>query len=89
MRDPVQSGGEEHRGITRDWVDAILNGTPLIAPGVEGIRGVELADAMLLSAWQDDWVDIPVDEALYYEKLQERSDRPRSAKRIPAARRSA
>ena len=69
---PFQSGGEEHRGITRDWVDAILNGTPLIAPGVEGIRGVELANAMLLSAWQDDWVDIPVDEALYYEKLQER-----------------
>ena len=69
---PFQSGGEEHRGITRDWVDAILNGTPLIAPGVEGIRGVELANAMLLSAWQDDWVDIPVDEALYYEKLQDR-----------------
>ena len=69
---PFQAGGEEHRGITRDWVGAILNGTPLIAPGVEGIRGVELANAMLLSAWQDDWVDLPVDEALYYEKLQER-----------------
>ena len=69
---PFQSGGEEHRGITRDWVDAILNGTPLIAPGVEGIRGVELANAMLLSAWQDDWVDIPVNEELYYKKLQER-----------------
>ena len=69
---PFRAGGEEHRGITRDWVRAILEGTPLIAPGVEGIRGVELANAMLLSAWQDDWVDIPVDEALYYEKLQER-----------------
>ena len=69
---PFKAGGEEHRGITRDWVRAILEGTPLIAPGVEGIRGVELANAMLLSAWQDDWVDIPVDETLYYEKLQER-----------------
>ena len=69
---PFRAGGEEHRGITRDWVRAILEGTPLIAPGVEGIRGVELANAMLLSAWQDDWVDIPVDETLYYEKLQER-----------------
>lgn len=69
---PFRAGGEEHRGITRDWIRAILEGTPLIAPGVEGIRGVELANAMLLSAWLDDWVDIPVDETLYYEKLQER-----------------
>ena len=69
---PFRGGGEEHRGITRDWVCAIREGTPLIAPGVEGIRGVELANAMLLSAWTDGWVDIPVDENLYYEKLQER-----------------
>lgn len=69
---PFRAGGEEHRGITRDWIRAILEGTPLIAPGIEGIRGVELANAMLLSAWQDDWVDIPVDETLYYEKLQGR-----------------
>ena len=68
---PFRAGGEEHRGITRDWIRAILEGSPLIAPGIEGIRGVELANAMLLSAWQDDWVDIPVDETLYYEKLQE------------------
>ncbi|MCY4545166.1 MAG: Gfo/Idh/MocA family oxidoreductase [Gemmatimonadetes bacterium] len=69
---PFRGGGEEHRGITRDWVRAIREGTPLIAPGVEGIRGVELANAMLLSAWMDGWVDIPVDVNLYYEKLQER-----------------
>ena len=69
---PFRGGGEEHRGITRDWVRAIREGTPLIAPGVEGIRGVELANAMLLSAWTDGWVDIPVDETMYFEKLQER-----------------
>ena len=69
---PFRAGGEEHRGTTRDWIRAILEGTPLVAPGIEGIRGVELANAMLLSTWQDDWVDIPVDETLYYEKLQER-----------------
>ena len=43
----------------------------MIAPGIEGIHGVELANAMLLSTWLDDWVDIPVDETLYFEKLQE------------------
>lgn len=69
---PFKSGGEEHRGITQNWVQAILNGTPLLAPAVEGINGVQLSNAMLLSTWLDDWIDIPVDEDLYYEKLQER-----------------
>jgi len=69
---PFPSGGEEHRGILKSWVAAMLGGTPLLAPGVEGIRGVELSNAMLLSTWIDDWVSIPVDEDLYYEKLQER-----------------
>lgn len=69
---PFKSGGEEHRGITKNWVQAILKGTPLLAPAVEGINGVQLSNAMLLSTWLDDWVSIPVDEDLYYEKLQER-----------------
>lgn len=69
---PFQAGGEEHRGITRNWIRAILDGTPLIAPGIEGIWGVELANAMLLSTWLDDWIDIPVNETIYYEKLQDR-----------------
>lgn len=65
-------GGEEHRGITKNWINAIRTGSPLLASGLEGIRGVELCNAMLLSSWIDNWVDIPVDENLYFEKLQER-----------------
>ncbi len=69
---PLGDDGGAHRGIINNWCDAILNGSPLLAPGVEGIRGVELANAMLLSSWLDDWVDIPVDRDLYFEKLQEK-----------------
>ena len=69
---PFKSGGEGHVGITRNWVQGIRQGTPLLAKGTEGIRGVELANAMLLSTWTDDWVDIPVDEDLFYEELQKR-----------------
>ncbi|MDH7570757.1 MAG: Gfo/Idh/MocA family oxidoreductase, partial [Armatimonadota bacterium] len=65
-------GGESHRGITKNWVQAILKGTPLLAEGTEGIKGVEIANAMLLSAWTDNWVEIPVDEDLFLSKLQER-----------------
>lgn len=66
------SGGEEHKGITKNWVRAIVDGTPLLAQGSEGIRGVELANAMLLSTWTDDWVNLPIDEELYHAKLNER-----------------
>ena len=69
---PAPGGGQEHRGITRNWVEAILHGAPLLARGDEGINGVELANAMLLSSWTDDWVNIPVDEDLFYDKLQEK-----------------
>ncbi|MGR6543362.1 Gfo/Idh/MocA family protein [Paenibacillus tundrae] len=65
----VESG---HPGLIRNWVDAIRTGAPLIAPGEEGIHGLTLSNAMLLSTWTDHWVDLPIDEELFYEHLQER-----------------
>jgi predicted dehydrogenase len=70
-----QEAPKKHQGITTNWVEAILQGTDkssLLAPGVEGIRGLEIANAAYLSSWTDGWVEIPVDEDLYYEKLQEK-----------------
>lgn len=69
-----------HRGVINNWCDAILNGSELLAPGEEGINGVELANAMLLSSWTDDWVNLPVDQDLYYEKLQEKIQNSTSTK---------
>jgi predicted dehydrogenase len=68
---PVQSGGLQHLGITQNWVDSITKGTPLLAPGEEGIMGLTFSNAMLLSTWTDSWVDLPIDEDLFYGKLQE------------------
>ncbi|MHB9109710.1 MAG: Gfo/Idh/MocA family protein [Armatimonadota bacterium] len=65
-------GGGGHAEITQNWVNAIRTGAPLLAAGQEGIRGVQLANAMHLSAWTDDWVNVPADEELYYEKLKEK-----------------
>jgi len=69
---PSRAGGGEHKGVTQDWINAIQGNTPLLAPGVEGIHGVQLSNAMFLAAWTDDWVDIPVDEDLFYDELQKR-----------------
>lgn len=70
---PVSAGdGGQHVGIMKNFTSAILEGSPLLAPGVEGIKGLMLSNAMHLSAWTDDWVELPIDEDLYYAKLQER-----------------
>ena len=62
---------EGHIKICQNWVNAIQKGEKLIAPGQEGVRSVELFNAIYLSSWLDQWVKIPVDADLYYQKLQE------------------
>lgn len=81
---PGRDAGQEHVEITRNWVAAILEGIPLLAPGSDGINAVELFNAMLLSTWTDDWVDLPVDADVYYEQLQERI-KSSKAKKIAGA----
>lgn len=69
---PTSKEVSAHPGITQNWVDACLKGTPLLAPGEEGINGLTLSNAMYLSSWLDDWVELPIDADLFYEKLQEK-----------------
>jgi predicted dehydrogenase len=69
---PVSGEGPQHQGITQNFINAIRLGEPLIAPGEEGIHGLTLSNAMYLSTWTDNWVDLPIDEELYVEKLQEK-----------------
>jgi len=69
---PVSGPYPDHKGITQNFVNAILHGEELIAPGAEGIKGLMLSNAMLLSTWTDNWVDLPIDEELYLTLLEER-----------------
>lgn len=69
---PVAGPGPQHAGIMQNFADAILDGTPLLAPGGEGIHSVEMANAMLLSAAQNKRIDLPVDAQVYRQWLEER-----------------
>ena len=64
----------QHVGICRNFTNAILGKEPLFVDGKEGINGVELMDAMLLSTWLDKKVAIPIDDELYYNELKKRID---------------
>jgi len=70
---PVEGTYTSHMGIISNFCDAILKGERVIAPGCEGIRALEISNAIHLSSWEDgDWVGLPLDEDLFYEKLKEK-----------------
>lgn len=69
---PVEGTETGHMGITQNFVDAILHGTPLIAPGAEGIKGLMISNAIMLSTFTDNWVDLPIDEDLFEQHLQDK-----------------
>lgn len=51
----------------------ILDGTPLLALGSDGIKGVRLANAIHLSSWTGQEVSLEnLDEELYLEELNKR-----------------
>jgi predicted dehydrogenase len=64
--------GMEHLAVMENFAQNILDGTPLIAPGADGINGVALANAILLSSWLGKEVELPVDEDLYLAELNKR-----------------
>lgn len=68
-----EPGHIEHVDILRNVTDAILHGARLIAPGQEGINQLTLTNAMLLSQWTDDWVDLPIDAKRYHELLDRKA----------------
>jgi len=69
---PVAGNGEQHNGVLRNFVDAVLDGAPLLAPAAEGLRSVELANAMLMSAFLNQTIELPLDAAAYEKLLQEK-----------------
>lgn len=64
--------GAQHNQILKNFTDAILDGAELIVPAAEGIHSVELANAMLMSAWLDRPVTVPIDGTEYERLLKER-----------------
>lgn len=68
----VETDGEneQHIGVLKAFTNHILNGTPLVASGQEGIRALMLSNAMYLSSWLGKTVELPIDEELFLEKLK-------------------
>jgi len=65
---PVKSDNANHAIIIQNWIDAIVKDSPLLSPGEEGVKALEISNAIYLSTWLNETVVLPIDPDLYYEK---------------------
>ncbi|MEI9894031.1 MAG: Gfo/Idh/MocA family oxidoreductase [Chthoniobacter sp.] len=68
---PFDTIGNAHAVLMQNFVDAILDGTPLLAPGYDGLGSVELANVLLYSSLINQTVDLPMDSQAWETKLNE------------------
>jgi predicted dehydrogenase len=68
---PITTAPAQHATIMQNFVDAILDGTPLICPGEEGIHSIELANVMLYSGLINETMELPMDGVAYRAKLMQ------------------
>ncbi|MFT2817485.1 Gfo/Idh/MocA family protein [Leifsonia sp. A12D58] len=64
--------GAQHAGVLENFAANILDGTPLLAPGSDGIKGVRLANAIHLSSWTGKEVSLDFDEDEFIAELNSR-----------------
>lgn len=62
----------QHPEVMNKFAAAILRNEDMTANGQEGINGLTISNAAFLSSWLGQTVTLPIDEDLYYEKLQEK-----------------
>ena len=66
---PIPGADAPHATLMTNFVNAILDGEALIAPGPEGLGSVELANVMVYSGLKDEPVDLPMDGAAWEAEL--------------------
>lgn len=62
----------QHARVIQNFIDAIREQVPLIAPAEQGLRSLALANAILLSSWDNRTVDLPLNSADYQQALDKR-----------------
>ena len=68
---PFENAVVPHAIIIQNFVNAILDGEPLIVPGAEGMNSVELANVMVYSSLLHQTVELPMDGLAWENKLNQ------------------
>jgi predicted dehydrogenase len=69
---PYEHHGQPgHKLVIENFANAILKGAELIAPAVEGLNSLILGNAIMLSSFLNQPIELPMDAAGYATKLQD------------------
>ena len=68
---PFETVANGHAVLMQNFIDAILDGTPLLASGYDGMGSVELANVLLYSSLINQTVNLPMDSKAWEAKLNE------------------
>ena len=68
---PLSGPPEAHKLITQNFVNSLIKNEPLIAPGVEGVKGLELGNAMLMAGLTRKPVSLPMNGDAYQAFLKD------------------
>jgi len=80
---PYEDHGQPgHRYVLENFANAILRGDKLIARGEEGLCGLSLGNAIMLSSFLNQPVEIPFDDDLYADKIAELARTSRFQKNV-------
>lgn len=63
--------GKQHINVLANFAANIIDGIPLIAPGNDGINGVNLVNAIYLSSWTGKEVTVPVSPSEFKDALNQ------------------
>ena len=80
---PLSGKAENHVGIFKNVAKALITGSDLLAPGIEGINGLTISNAIHYSAWTGETVDVknfPHDK--FHELLNEKIKNSKVVKNV-------
>ena len=75
---------DAHKAVTPNFVNAILKDEPLICPGAEGVRGLEIGNAMRMAGVTRTAVDLPMDAGAFDGLLKDLEKQYGGRKKIEA-----
>ena len=81
---PFENATLPHAILTQNFVNAILDGDPLIAPGEEGLHSLELANALVWSSLLGENIRLPMDGAGWEATLNQLTAESKVVKKVRA-----
>ena len=63
---------DQHAAVLQNFIDSLETGSELLTPTEQGLGSLQIANGILLSAWNNETVAVPIDANQYEARLQEK-----------------